>query len=114
MLEGVLLWALQGAQRWYARGKLLTPELVKQTKQAHLDSLDNVGLWLEECCELDAQAWTGNSALMSSYKNWCEDHNCNAKTQRSLTQSLENRGLISERGYTDGKRERGIKGIKLI
>jgi phage/plasmid-associated DNA primase len=29
------------------RDKLLTPELVKQTKQAHLDRLDNVGLWLD-------------------------------------------------------------------
>ncbi|MFL5629130.1 MAG: phage/plasmid primase, P4 family [Ktedonobacteraceae bacterium] len=114
MLEGILLWALQGAKRWYARGKLLTPELVKQTKQAHLDSLDNVGLWIEDCCELDAQAWTSHSVLMSSYKNWCEDTNSPAKSQRGLTQSLESKNLTSERRYTGPKRERGFKGIKLI
>lgn len=117
-LECVLACLIEGAYQWYECGAhgLDTPDEVKKQTQAQRAAQDAVGLWLEECCEREAGAWTSNALLMQSYENWCEANGFEAKKAKGFTQSLAAKGYeTGERKYaSDGKRTRGVTGLKLL
>lgn len=92
-LEGVLLWAVRGAQRWYERGKLEVPQVSVDMRKEQRDRVDSVGLWLEDCCTLDPHGFLFSTAVRESYQNWCRENGFEPKGATNFNESLRRRGL---------------------
>lgn len=82
-----------------------------------LETVDSVETWLEECCDLEAAAWTAKEALIASYCAWCEQRHLEPKGTRMLGVSLQRCGIVPKRQYcaVDGtlKRMRGFSGLSI-
>lgn len=116
-LAGVLAWAVEGAKRWYALAHgLKTPAAVTQSTQARRAELDFVQQWLDDCCKVNATAWTANSAIRQSYRDWCVDHGVTPKQMEQLTRALARKGFdVGVRKYLpNGKQTRGISGLLIV
>ena len=121
-LEFVLSWLVEGSFQWYqhAGQGLQTPDAVKAITNKQRYEQDSIGLWLEECCTIstDADAWTENNKLRTSYDNWCEANGYEPKKANGFARSLTAHDLqvgIRRRVYTslnsDGELKRGVQGI---
>ncbi len=62
---------IDGCVDWQERG-LAPPEAVTAATAAYLDAQDTIAAWLDECCELDANAWERSQTLFASWKAWAE------------------------------------------
>src|SRR5262249_43339959 len=60
---------LHGCMRWQ-RDKLSPPKVVSEATAAYLEAEDAIAAWLDECCELDANAWEASAILFLSWTNW--------------------------------------------
>lgn len=114
-LQGVLAWAIAGAQRWYKLGNAGLPEIEgsAKTKNIHRSELDNVQAWLEECCSL-ADVFYAYSSLYNSYELWCKSNGVEPKKQKGFSQSLLHKGFISKSARSDGKVVKGFQGLRLL
>lgn len=124
MLESILCWAIEGAIKWYQLGSAGLKELdsAAKTKSEQRNELDSIQAWLDECCKTDdPTAFTANSALRSSYENWCRDNGHTPKRQKGFTQSLIRKGYNNNDGKTVrhvdnlgmSKSSRGFYGIQV-
>lgn len=114
-LEGVLAWAVQGAVKWYGLGSKGLPELESsiRLKKEHRDALDNVGMWLEECCLKGGDGFTANSTLYLSYEKWCIENGVEQKKQKGFSQALIRKGYENTITMREGKMFRGFRGVGL-
>lgn len=114
MLEGVLAWAVQGAMRWYALGKVGLPELTGSAvaKSEHRSELDNVQAWFDECCE-PVEGFTSYSVLYQSYEEWCKHRGVEPKKQKGFSQSLIRKGYVNKLAKIDGRMIRGFTGLRV-
>ena len=112
-LRAVLAWAVEGARRWYASGRLATPATVQAATQRQRDALDYVGQWLDECCTR-TKGYTATSALYPSYEKWCEANGVTPKKQKGLTDALIRKGFGYGIKKADGKTIRTITGVTLL
>lgn len=115
VLEGVLAWAVQGAQRWYELGSkgLPEPESSAKMKAQHRGEIDNVQAWIEECCVKADDHFEPNANLFKSYKDWCDRNGVTPKQQRSFSQALMHKGFLDKKAKRKGKVVRGFEGIGL-
>lgn len=115
VLEGVLAWAVQGAQAWYALGAagLSEPPRSQTLKDQQRDTLDAIGMWVEECCEQGEHYFTAGSALYQSYEGWCKENGVEPKKQKGLATGLQRKGHRADRSWQGGKVVRGFYGLKL-
>lgn len=111
-LEGVLLWAVEGAMCWYKRGSLDVPEISKSTKEQWRDNLDTVSQWLEECCTLEQNDYTPSSIVRESYTTWCEEYGHKPQMGTTFNQALMRRGLLPNRSIRDENTKRVFKAVK--
>jgi len=115
VLEGVLAWAVQGAMRWYKLGSrgLGEPASSLKLKLQHRDTLDTVGMWIEECCEIGSHHFTTSGELYQSYEQWCRGNGVEAKRQKGFTMALQRKGYRYDRVKVGGKAARGFYGLKV-
>ena len=115
VLEGVLAWAVQGAMRWYALGSkgLSEPAGSVALKDRQRETLDAVGMWLEECATLGEHHFSAGGELYKSYDAWCKDNGVTAKQQRGLTEALKRKGYRYDRVRQGEKVVRGFYGLKV-
>ena len=66
---GILAWLVRGCISYLAGG-LQTPESVKRFTRQYREENDLVGLWIEECCEVDPTARATAKCLWSSFGSW--------------------------------------------
>ena len=92
-LLGVLRWAVDGAQRWYASPNgLTTPERVAKATQKARDDQDFVQSWIDECANPQPGTWAPNHLIYQSYQNWCRENGVQPKAQRGLSLALAAKG----------------------
>src|SRR4030095_833801 len=67
-----LNWAVRGYQAWRARegGKLEAPPQVTEAVEAYKHEMDIFGQWVEECCELGANAMVPAGYAYQCFKSW--------------------------------------------
>lgn len=75
----IVSWALRGAQRVIAAGRLTVPASSVAAREQWRESADQVHAFVEECCtrvEGDAffDAWTPAAALYRAYRSWAEEN----------------------------------------
>jgi len=117
-LQGVLRWAVEGAMRWYATGRLEPPAVVLAATGRHRATQDYVSQWLGECCLLseqgdDPNAFTSSAELMRSYQAWCESSAVRPLSTRDLGYALAHR-FGRQTGRQGHRATRGFYGISLL
>jgi putative DNA primase/helicase len=107
---GILQWMIDGCMRWQ-RDKLSPPKVVSEATAAYLEAEDAIAAWLDECCELDANAWEASAILFLSWTNWATKSGEHVGTQKRFVQALETRGFIYQR--EGGRGRRGFFGARV-
>jgi putative DNA primase/helicase len=102
-LSGILKWIVQGCLEWQ-NGGLQTPDEVKAATNDYRNEMDEIGIFLTECCILNPNVKTNPTNLYEAYKKWCEDTGETVLKQRDFGVRLTERGLISKQ--SSGKRFR--------
>ena len=70
--DGILRWALDGAQAWYEHG-LGSAAVIEEATDTYFAEADTVGRWLEECTiRSDPTASTSSKRLFGSWSSWCK------------------------------------------
>ena len=118
--RGILRWLVEGAIAWYAAPSgLEAPPAVVNTTAARRADLDYVGQWISDCCNTNltntTAFWTANTALYSSYADWCRANGVMPKMQEQWGRSLAQKGYKTrDRRRMNGKIVFGTGGILII
>jgi putative DNA primase/helicase len=108
---GILQWMIDGCMDWQERG-LAPPEVVTAATTAYLDAQDTVAAWLDECCELDPNAWERSQMLFASWKAWAERSGQFVGDTKTFRDRLDGRDGIAFRKQPTTKRA-GFQGARL-
>jgi putative DNA primase/helicase len=109
--RGILAWMIEGCREWQRIG-LSPPKAVTEATESYLQSEDILGAWLEECCELDPNAWASATDLFESWKRWAANREEWVGSVKTLSQRLEDRGGFTRRRSPD-LTKRGFAGLKV-
>jgi len=123
---GILLWALEGLKRLRERNKFIQPESGNSDIETLRDLASPIRQFVEECCELIPDAYTGAHDLYQSWREFCK--RCgftNITTKQTFLADLDAalgssikkvRIRVSGKPRTDGKdnREYVRTGIRLM
>lgn len=105
-LPGILAWAVRGCLQWQRDG-LGTCGAIDHAAAGYRRREDRVGLFLDECCELDATARVENGDLRDAYHEW--ERARGGKPAADLFDRLDKRGFATYRTKT----ARGRAGLRL-
>lgn len=107
----ILWWAMEGYRKWEEAGrKLNPPACVLDATRTYFEAQDTVGEWLDDCAELDPNAYEPTRVLWASWKRHCDANGLAAKSSKRLTDDLLRRDGL-RRYRTAGTR--GIAGLRL-
>jgi putative DNA primase/helicase len=108
---GILAWMVKGCVAWQERG-LMPPEVVTRATAEYLEEQDNIGRWIEECCERDPNAFTKKSELFAAWEDWATANRLYRMNGTRFSQRLEFLGFAKANLPREGGR--GHRGIKLL
>jgi P4 family phage/plasmid primase-like protien len=111
--DAVLTWLLRQAYAYFQRGGLAPePACVKRACAEFADDNDQIGLFLEERCEMaeapmKSSLLCASGALYSDYNKWSKDNGRFAVGSGMLKKALESRGFVCKR-TSNGNVWRGL------
>ena len=72
--KGILAWAVEGAEAYYAEGLKEVPEKVTKATKDYLVSNDPLGLFLDECLDLQpgSNSFASNTDLRAALHEWSD------------------------------------------
>lgn len=113
--EGILAWAVRGCKSWMEVGLGDPPEIHEANKswREHDDPLKE---FLEDCCEIEAQAWCQSSQLSATYVWWCKhNHERFPLGREAFQERIVSKGFEFRRGRrdADGKQLRTVEGLRV-
>jgi putative DNA primase/helicase len=106
---GILSWMIQGCLEWQRSG-LQPPAVVRNATAAYLQAEDVIATWIDDCCQLDLQAWEPTGKLYTSWSAWAKQAGETAGSKKSFVQNLEARGYRPHRTHAG----RGFYGLRII
>jgi putative DNA primase/helicase len=115
-LPGILLWALDGRARLYARGHFQVPESAKETMQQLEDLSSPVGVFVRTHTISKPGAYVVKKDLFASWGVWCEAHGIKtAGTDATFARNLRAvlPGLREKRVGPRGEQEHCWLGVML-
>ena len=77
------------------------PEVVRAATDAYLDAQDALGAWLDECCDLDPNAWTPRTELFASWQRWAERNREFVLPRPRFFDALEAKGFSAKQHPTE-------------
>jgi putative DNA primase/helicase len=91
--DGILSWLVAGYRGWQDRG-LAEPKQVTEATTAFRGESDELGLFLEERCRLNAGPYAKvvSSELFAAWVSWCKRENVEAGTQAAFSRAMRDRG----------------------
>jgi len=98
---GILRWAIEGCLAWQRDG-LHAPEAVKGATADYLATEDAMARWMEDRCEVNANAWDPVAALYDDWRRWADANGEFIGSDKRFSQNLESRGF--KRGRTNAAR----------
>lgn len=121
---GILNWCLEGLQEWRQLEGLGTPAVVTKAVDAYRKEEDEIGQWLEDCCDpATSDEYTTVGQLYQSYQSWASSQGISPKDilkqvtwGRAITGRPFGTGKIGESVpvMVNGKKQRVRYGIKLV
>jgi putative DNA primase/helicase len=105
--DGILQWALKGLAHYRVHG-LVEPAAITQATEEYLDSLDTIGQFLLECCDLGAHQ-VKQQELFNAYAGWVRNRGQFPVSINRFMSEMDARGFkrVTVRG------ERLRRGLKL-
>ncbi len=76
----VLAWLIDGAVKWHASG-LQVPRKVREASSEYMQANDDVGMWLEECCNVGPGYSDAAGELYACFRQWKQDRGEHAASQ---------------------------------
>jgi len=95
-LPGILAWAVEGCLAWQREG-LNPPEEVTKATEKYREEMDILGDFLAEYCVVEPTASEKNVDLYKAYCRWCEEEGEKPVSQKTFSQSLQERGYRNEK-----------------
>jgi len=92
-LPGILLWCVNGCLKWRKQG-LAKPSLVENATKDYREDMDELGEFIDVCCQISEDERVMSSKLYSAYEEWCN--------RNGIRLPLKNRSFsikIKERGF---------------
>jgi putative DNA primase/helicase len=106
----ILQWAAEGCVEWQKSG-LAAPGAVTAATDAYLQAQDATAAWIEECCEVNPNAWERTADLFGSWRDWAERNGEYVGDQRQFRDRLEGKGIFHRKEPGTGRA--GYQGVKL-
>ena len=115
-LQGVLAWAVAGAQQWYAsHNGLQVPPVLQTALDTVRAELDTVQEWLDLHTAPTVGGFEAHKTLYGLYKDWCKDNGETPCGGSEFGRVLTRKGYAPDRGYLpNGKQDRGRRGLRLL
>jgi putative DNA primase/helicase len=107
----ILQWMIEGCLAWQKQG-LAPPETVTAATEAYLEAQDTFSDWIDECCELDPNAWERSTTLFACWKAWAEQSGQYVGDAKMFRARLERYGSVEHKPERDTKRA-GFRGVRL-
>jgi putative DNA primase/helicase len=104
----ILRWMIDGCLQW-RQGGLGIPPRVRDASDRYFAEQDDLTHWLDDCTEHKPRSFTTASALFRSWQKWCGECGALPGTQRSFTDTLQDRGYH----YHRTNQSRGFKDLAL-
>jgi len=96
-LSGILRWAVDGCLEWQRRG-LKSAAAVTGATGSYRQDMDVLGVFLDECCEIDPEFKVPAGELYRAYREWCDESGERERlSQRAFADRLEERGFTASR-----------------
>ncbi len=105
---GILQWMIDGAVE-YQRVGIVAPETARGATEQYMSEEDTFGMWLEECCEIDAAERTPYRELFADWRSYCEQGNFNPGNHKTFAQQLTKAGFKQAPGKSGGRKYIGLK-----
>ncbi len=102
-LAGIFSWAVEGCMEWQDHGLGVAEEVRKATAEYRYE-MDNIGRFIEECCEVGEYFRTPSSELYEAYKAWAEDVGVEVLSSQSFGRRLTELGFEAQRNTTGQKK----------
>ena len=67
---GILAWLVRGYREWQERGDLEPPPEVQAATKKYASESDQIGMFIEQCCDLVANVQLLAQELYSAYQSW--------------------------------------------
>lgn len=114
-LDGILAWAVRGAQDYHERGdKTDPPEQVMAWTQTYREQSDVVARWLAEECELASDAEAVADDLWYSFEAFTKNEQSPRVSRSAWKKRLADAGLHWDRRRLDGAQKSVVEGIRLL
>ena len=115
-LDGVFMWALRGLQRLREQGHFTESEVAEAVLAEYRRYNNPVLAFVQDCCELDAEAITSKDDLYQEYRKQMESGGYSPLAKENFFRELYTMHPELEGGRirVDGQRERVIKGIVMV
>ncbi len=111
-LDGIFLWALKGLDRLNKRGRFEeNAELLREIAEYKLEN-NNVLVFVEERCRLDAPLSISKDSLYADYSAWCERSGYRALSKLKFGKELKKQfNIITDSRTSDTREWQGIDTI---
>lgn len=105
----ILAWCIEGCLRWQRTG-LVIPASVRAATDEYLHDMDDIKVWIDDCCELGNMVQEASGRLYASYGKWTERRGAYKVSHREFSQRLQDRSF--EQYKSQGVR--GFRGLRLL
>lgn len=106
--QGILAWFIEGARKWASSG-LAIPDAIAEASKEYMSEQDDIGLWIESCCEKVKGHPELAAALFASFDAWKKRNGEHAGSVKTFSQRME-------RTYDKKRAKKGMEfiGLRLI
>ncbi len=105
-LPGILRLALMAYAQVLQRGSFTEPKSSLQEKEAWRKSEDQVALFIDDCCILDAGAAAFSGDLFRAYLSWARNE--------GIKHTLSHKRFTARLLYSGCKKDKGTGGVRMI
>lgn len=107
--QGILAWAVRGAQRFYEAGQRVPrPKEVQEATADYRLQMDSAGRFFQECCQFAEGLSTGSSALYDGYRTWSAANGEHPMSHKAFGERLKTREGVEVKHMRSGNVAFGI------
>jgi putative DNA primase/helicase len=84
---GILAWMVEGCMLWQRWG-IKPPAVVEKATAEYLHDMDDIQIFIDECCEQDPAARTPSTFLYEAWQTWCKRAGTYPGSKKDFTQRM--------------------------
>lgn len=116
-----LVWAVQGAREWYARGRMMleTPAQVEQATREWRAETDLILGFADDCLKFTPDAFTQTREMLAAFNEWAGDRGHRPWNDRTFAtrfgdhETIRGAKVRQGRFSVGGKQQRGWSGVEV-